>query len=119
VFYDIQHRSKITFCRSWKKPRISKRERIAAGGNLNYQDASHGSALVAAINNNDVTMIQYLIDHGADVNAENTHGIVPIEIALHHATDEVVRLLAWSGAKLHSRSRPHWRKRLEECLSSR
>jgi ankyrin repeat protein len=92
-------------------------ERICEGGDINYQDPKHGSALVAAINNNDENMVQFLIDNGANVNAENSHGVVPLEVALHHSSDEIVRKLSWSGAKLKSRSRPHWKERLESCLS--
>jgi ankyrin repeat protein len=94
------------------------KERISEGGDVNHQDPKHGSALIAAINNNDHDMIQYLIDNGANVNAENSHGIVPLEIALHHSSDEVVRKLSWSGAKLKSKTRPHWKERLESCLSN-
>jgi ankyrin repeat protein len=73
--------------------------------------------LVAAINNNDVDMLKYLVENGANVNAENSGGVVPLEIALHHSTDEIVRLLSWSGAKLKSRCRPHWKERLQACLN--
>ena len=92
------------------------KERLAEGGNINHQDPKHGSALIAAINNDDVSLIQYLIENGVDVNAENKYGVVPIEVALHHSTDEVVRLLAWSGARVKSKVRPHWQERLESCL---
>ncbi len=93
------------------------KERIEAGGDLNYQDSKHGSALVSAINNGDEVILQFLIDNGADVNGENSYGIVPLEIALHHANNNIVRKLSWSGAKLNSRSQPHWKERLEACLN--
>ena len=93
------------------------KERIKAGGDLNHQDSMYGSALVSAINNGDEVILQFLIDSGADVNAENPHGIVPLEIALHHANSNIVRIFSWSGAKLNSRSRPHWKERLDECLN--
>ncbi|MGB0204288.1 MAG: ankyrin repeat domain-containing protein [Neptuniibacter sp.] len=92
-------------------------ERIEAGGDLNYQDSMYGSALVSAINNGDEVILQFLIDSGADVNAENVHGIVPLETALHQANRNIVRKLSWSGAKLKSRSRPHWKELLEACLN--
>ena len=94
------------------------KERVDAGGDINYQDPGHGSALVAAINNDDEEIIQCLLDHGVNVNAENGHGIVPLEVALHHSSDNVVRQLSWAGAKLSSRCRPHWKERLKLCLSS-
>jgi len=94
------------------------RERVSAGGNINHQDPIHGSALVAAINNNDLEAIKFLIERGVDVNADNSDWVSPLEISLHHADDEVVRLLAWSGAKLKQKSRPHWKDRLAKCLGS-
>ena len=92
------------------------KERINDGGDINHQDPTHGSALAAAINNEDEVILQYLIESGVNVNAENSHGIVPLEIALHQSSDWVVRKLSSSGAKLKSRARPHWKKRLLACL---
>ena len=65
--------------------------------------------MVAAINNDDETIIQYLIENGANVNVENSHGISPLEVAFHHSSDEIVRKLYWLGAMLQSRPRPHWK----------
>jgi len=92
------------------------KERISDGGDINYQDPAHGSALAAAINVEDEAILQYLIENGVDVNAANSHDIVPLEMALHHSSDWVVRKLSWSGAKLKSRARPHWKERLVACL---
>jgi|TARA_Y100001968_G_scaffold177561_1_gene162663 ankyrin repeat protein len=93
-------------------------ERIAEGADIDYQDPQHGSALIAAINNNDVRLIQFLIEKGINVNLQVNRGVVPLEVALHHASDDVVRLLAWSGAKLSSRARSHWKERLRQCLAN-
>ena len=60
--------------------------------------------------------LRFLIENGVNVNAENAYGIVPLEVALNHAGCSIVRKLAWSGAKLNSKSRPHWKERLEVCL---
>ncbi|MBN8238552.1 ankyrin repeat domain-containing protein [Marinobacter hydrocarbonoclasticus] len=92
------------------------KERIEAGANVNYQDPQAGSALGAAIYNDDVSLAQYLLETGADANLPNEHGIVPLELALHYAGDSMVRKLAWFGGKITSRCRPHWRERLEACL---
>ncbi len=92
------------------------KERIDAGGDVNYQDPKFGSALTEAINNKNEEQVQLLIDRGVNLNAENSHGVVPLEVALHSSSGDIVRKLAWAGAKLHSRSRPHWKKQLEACL---
>ncbi len=92
------------------------KQRLSAGGNINYLDDKYGSALSEAINGGDDEIIQYLIDNGANVNLENSNGIVPLELALHHASGDIVRKLSWSGAKIKGRCRPHWKERLESCL---
>ena len=63
-------------------------------------------------------IISYLIENGADVNHEHHHGIGPLEVALRHPNHEIVKLLAWSGAKLKRKSREYYGERLEECLKN-
>lgn len=94
------------------------KQRLSAGGDINYRDESYGSALTEAINRGDEEIIQYLIDNGADVNLENFNSITPLELALNHASDEIVRKLSWSGARISSRCRPHWKERLRLCLKN-
>ncbi len=94
------------------------KQRLFAGGDINYRDNKYGSALSEAINGGDEEIVQYLIDSGANVNLENSSGIVPLELALHHASDDIVRKLSWSGAKINSRCRPHWKQRLKLCLEN-
>lgn len=93
-------------------------EQIAAGGDINYQDKQYGSALTEAINTENEEILQYLIEQGINLNLENHSGIFPLEVALHHASDDIVRKLSWSGAKISSRCRPHWKERLKQCLSN-
>jgi len=95
------------------------KERVFTGGDVNYQDAVHGSALVIAINNNDEVLVKWLIDNGADVNLSNEHEVGPLEVALHSIPKpSIVKLLAWSGAKLNKKSRHYYSQRLEECLKN-
>ncbi len=71
--------------------------RVKIGGELNYQDPEYGSALMFAINNNNnynVGIIQFLIDSGVNLSAQNEHGIVPLEVVLHHSSESVLRLLS-------------------------
>ena len=114
--YGINLKPKVIFAVRGGNLELLKK-RIEAGGNLNYQDSHYGSALVSAIGNSDAEVLMYLIKNGVEVNAENSHGIVPLEVALHHSNTSFVRLLFYAGAKLSSRSRPYWKKRLEACLS--
>ena len=93
-------------------------ERVSAGGDINYQDEKYGSAIAEAINTGNEEILQYLIEQGANLNLESSNGIYPLEIALHHASDDIVRKLSWSGAKISSRCRPHWKERLSLCLAN-
>ena len=73
---------------------------------------------MAAINCGGEEIIEFIIDNGVDLNAQNGHGVVSLVVALYHASDNsLVRLFSWSGAKLGSRSKPHLKQRLEHCLS--
>jgi ankyrin repeat protein len=92
-------------------------ERHIAGGNLNYFDLTHGSAISSAINNHDETILRYLIVNGANVNAEYPTGVTPLELALHHSSNNIVRMLCEAGAKLTKKSRPHWKEKLETILN--
>ncbi|MES9944924.1 MAG: ankyrin repeat domain-containing protein [Candidatus Thiodiazotropha sp.] len=92
------------------------KERIASGGSVNTYDPKHGSALIAAIGNGHKAIISYLIENGVDVNHEHHDGIGPLEVALRNPNPEIVKLLAWSGAKLRKKTREYYGKRLEECL---
>lgn len=93
------------------------KERVSEGGDVNYQDPMHGSALVTAIHNYDDTLVEWLIANGADVNLVNEHGIGPLEVALHsNSKPSIVKQLTWSGAKLNKKSRQYYSQRLEACL---
>ena len=94
------------------------KERIALGGSVNIYDPKHGSALIAAIGKGHKEIISCLIENGADVNYEHHDGIGPLEVALRHPNPEIVKLLAWSGAKLKRKTREFYGERLEECLKN-
>jgi hypothetical protein len=51
-------------------------ERVAAGGNVNHVDATHGSALCAAIRAHSLRVVQWLLENGADANVGYEPGIV-------------------------------------------
>jgi ankyrin repeat protein len=93
------------------------KERVRAGGDINYNDSSHGSALTAAILKGHLNVLDWLISNGADVNMEYHDGIGPLEVALRNPEPTVVYRLACAGAKLRKKTRPYYRERLEQCLT--
>ncbi len=94
------------------------KERVALGGSIHLYDPKHGSALIEAIRCEHKEIISWLVENGVDVNFEHYHGIGPLEVALRNPNPEIVKLLAWSGAKLKRKSREYYGKRLEKCLKS-
>jgi len=92
-------------------------ERVKAGGNINYIDSYHGSALSVTIIQGHLEVLEWLIANGVDVNVEYHDGIGPLEIALRSPKTPVVYRLACAGAKLRKKTRPYYRERLEKCLS--
>ena len=92
------------------------KERIESGGRIDYHDSEHGSILGEAIRRNNIEILEWLIDKGVDVNIEYLDTIGPLEMALRSPNSAVVYRLVCAGAKLKRKARPHYQKRLEECL---
>lgn len=93
------------------------KERVQAGGDINYIDSSHGSALTAAIIKGHLEVLDWLMANGVDVNVEYHDGIGPLEVALRNPESSVVYRLVCVGAKLRKKTRPYYRERLEQCLA--
>jgi hypothetical protein len=94
------------------------RERVRAGGDINYFDPKHGAPLMAAIRSGNAATIKWLLANGADVNAEYGTQIGPLEVALYRPDAEVASLLVEAGARLRKRVRPYYAVRLENCLKA-
>jgi len=92
--------------------------RIEAGGNVNYIDPKHGSALAEAIRGRYLEVLDWLISNGCNVNVQYRDAFGPLEMALSHPDAQTVYRLVCAGAKLTRTARPHYRKRLEECLKT-
>jgi ankyrin repeat protein len=94
-------------------------ERVAAGGSVNYIDPRHGAALVEAVRTRNKDVVQWLLENGADPNLELRPEIGPLEIALHHPVPEIVECLLNFGARLRRKARPHYARRLDQCLKEK
>lgn len=91
-------------------------ERLEAGGNLNVIDAQHGCALVAAIVGGHLEAVRLLCDRGADPNLVLGDSWGPLETALRDPDPSIVYVLVCGGAVLQHKARPHYARRLEQCL---
>ena len=93
------------------------KERVNAGGRINYIDPIHGNALIEAIQKEKLEIIDYLIENGADVNIKYKDCVGPIEIALRYSMNPlVVQRLSNAGAKLRKKARPFYKERLKQCI---
>lgn len=90
-------------------------KRVRDGGNINYLQ---GAPLIAAIRNERIAAIEWLLTNGADVNASYGDQIGPLEVALYRPNPEVVGLLLSAGARLRKKVRPYYAIRLKNCLKA-
>lgn len=73
---------------------------LASGADVNAKDDTFGkTALMYAIDNNDIEQIKLLIDNGADVNAKDNNGVTPLMLA---KTAEQTELLIKKGANVNA-----------------
>jgi Ankyrin repeats (many copies) len=53
---------------------------FATGGAINAENDAGDTALHAAVTHRYEAVIQYLVDHGADINARNKQGMTPLRL---------------------------------------
>jgi len=68
------------------------------GVNVNATTVDGTTALHAAVERGDVSMVQALIRAGADVRSANRYGVQPLAIAVVDGNADIVRLLLEAGA---------------------
>lgn len=73
--------------------------KLERGANVNETDSFFGETpLHRAAKVGDATMIQLLLDHGADVSAQTQYGDTPLHFAITGRNPEVIKLLLTHGA---------------------
>jgi ankyrin repeat protein len=84
----------------------------AAGADVNCLAGRNGTALIAAISDNYITLsgaetskiIEHLVEQGADINRRNAQGVFPLKSAvLNNCRPDIVSLLLELGADLGMR----------------
>ena len=77
---------------------------LTAGANVNKQDnyLQYSPLLYAVSGSKSVTMVQYLLDCGANVNVISSDEQTPLDIARHYKLDDITQLLERKGGKTYS-----------------
>lgn len=74
------------------------------GADINTPTTSNGATVLhMACRGKDVDRVRFLLEHGADVNAADNDGGMPIHYALRESNERskvIAALLEWSGARL-------------------
>ncbi len=73
---------------------------ISRGANINAS-SRQGTALIAAVNRDYPDWVQWLLEHGADVNGESRAGETPLMAAAAVGNAEITKLLLARGAKVN------------------
>jgi ankyrin repeat protein len=61
-----------------------------------------------AVGHNQLAMAQFLLDHGADVNAKTKGNITPLHMAAQNNEIEIIKLLMKRGAKINALDSKGW-----------
>jgi ankyrin repeat protein len=74
---------------------------VEAGFPINYKSKFYPSALSMAILYDNIEIVEYLLDHGAEINSNSDDFLMtPIGIAIEHKRIEILKLLVSKGADL-------------------
>ncbi|KAJ5074031.1 ankyrin repeat-containing protein [Anaeramoeba ignava] len=67
---------------------------------INIQDKYQNTALHQAVVGQSAESIMYLLDHGANINAQNSRGFSPIFLAVRYESLQLVSILLEKGAQI-------------------
>lgn len=70
---------------------------------IDARDARGKTPLHAAVTCGNAQVVQWLIEHGADVNAKDTTGLTPLHIAAWYMATERAKVLLEAGATIDAR----------------
>ena len=76
---------------------------ISHGANLNFRNPGHGStALTSAVECDDLNLVNFLIDNGADVTVSKKSGITPLMTAVWQNNAKIAESLIEAGADIEA-----------------
>lgn len=81
------------------------RKKVLMGGDVNMQKRHHLTALHVAAWKNDLTLVELLLQGGADIHAKVCGGRTPLHVAAEENASEATQLLLAKGAQVDARGR--------------
>ena len=80
------------------------KELIAIGGDVNSVNKSNGlewTILHYAVIDKNISLVKFLIKHGANVNAKNSHGLAPLWYSINQETKDISVLLMKADGRMY------------------
>jgi ankyrin repeat protein len=75
---------------------------IEIGANINgMQDEGYYSALMVAAHNENIEMVEFLINNGADTNIQNSMGNTALILSVQNGNIDIIRILLNAGADVN------------------
>ena len=77
---------------------------IQDGANVNFEDNDHTPPLFTAVQTDDPPMVQFFLDHGADINEpSSSDGSTPLMMAAGWTNGDMIKFLISKGANVDAR----------------
>lgn len=82
---------------------------LAEGGDINARNSGGETALMQAVRNGNLEMIDFLLNAGADINASYApSGLTPLRIAIEQNNAPLVSVLIDRGADVNQTNEVNW-----------
>jgi ankyrin repeat protein len=75
---------------------------------LKSREWDNATLLHDAVGNNQLRMVQYLLDKGADVSVVTSDGLTPLHMAAQNGNIEIIKVLLTHGARVNALDSKGW-----------
>lgn len=76
---------------------------LDAGADIDATDGNNGTALLRAVESNNIPIVKTLLKHGANTNIKTSSGSTPLTLAVLFFNTRIVELLVNAGADVNAR----------------
>ena len=97
----LTQRNPLALVPQTSSPLDDAREMVARGEDVDQKDEDGSTPLFSAIENGDIELVRFLLDHGAKVNVRNDEKETPLMMIDDETPLDIVELLLQRGAKVN------------------